>query len=113
MIQNISTGPIFWTLHLLTQILLVIRILLRPHRDPASRVAWIVVLVSLPVVGIISYILLGETNIGLKRREKMREVISNLPQVNDTPGWEKADVNGDVPERYMHLFQVGENNKWI
>jgi cardiolipin synthase A/B len=84
------------------------RVLLRPHRDPASRVAWIVVLVSLPVVGIIFYILLGETNIGLKRREKMREVISNLPQVNDAPGWEKADVKGDVPERYVHLFQVAK-----
>ena len=30
---------------------LVIRVLLRPHRDPTSRVAWIAVILALPVVG--------------------------------------------------------------
>ena len=54
-------------LHLAIQALLIIRVLLRPHRDPASRVAWIVVLLALPVIGIIAYLLLGETNIGRKR----------------------------------------------
>ena len=108
MIQNISTGPIFVILHILIQILLVIRILLRPHRDPASRVAWIVILVSVPVVGIISYILLGETNIGLKRTQKIREVLANLPKVTDTPGFEATDSKDEVPERYLHLFQVGK-----
>jgi len=108
MIEDISSGPVFLVLHLLTQVILVMRVLLRPHREPASRVAWIVVLVSVPVVGIVSYILLGETNIGQKRTEKMREVISNLPKVTDTPGWEGNDVRGNVPERYVHLFQVGK-----
>ncbi len=108
MIQDISTGPIFVALHILIQILLVIRVLLRPHRDPASRVAWIVILVSVPVVGIISYILLGETNIGLKRTEKIQEVLTKLPKITDAPGWPTTDLKDEVPERYQHLFQVGK-----
>ncbi|MCY3000116.1 MAG: PLDc N-terminal domain-containing protein, partial [Planctomycetota bacterium] len=51
-------------LHLTLQISLIIQAILRPHRDPSSRVAWIVVLVTTPVVGIVAYILLGSVSIG-------------------------------------------------
>ena len=43
------------------------RAILRPHREPASRVAWVVVMVALPVIGIAAYVLLGDTNIGRRR----------------------------------------------
>ena len=50
-------SAIFLTaLHVLIQFALVARALLRPHRDPASRIAWVVVIVSLPVLGILSYL---------------------------------------------------------
>ena len=35
-------------LHVLVELALIVRVLLRPHRDPASRIAWIVVIVTLP-----------------------------------------------------------------
>jgi len=47
-------------LHVLVELLLVARVLLRPHRDPASRIAWVVVIVALPVIGILAYVLFGE-----------------------------------------------------
>ena len=40
-------------LHLLVQLAVVARALLRPHRQPASRIAWVVVILALPVVGVI------------------------------------------------------------
>ena len=43
------------------------RILLRPHREPASRIAWIVVVIAFPGLGVLTYILLGEVNIGRRR----------------------------------------------
>ncbi len=79
---------IFWALHILIQIALIVRVLLRPHREPASRIAWIVVIIAVPVVGILAYILLGETNIGRHRVERMREVLSRLPDVAAAPGWD-------------------------
>lgn len=42
----------FLTLHLFIQVALIVRVLLRPHREPASRVAWIVVITAVPVLRI-------------------------------------------------------------
>ena len=54
-----------WTgAFLLIHLVVIARVILRPHRDPASRIAWIVVIIILPVIGILAYILLGETSIG-------------------------------------------------
>ena len=100
---------IFWTLHILIQIALIARVLLRPHREPAARIAWIVVIIAVPLVGILSYILLGETNIGRHRVERMRAVISRLPDVAAAPGWDTANLQADLPQRYAHLFQVGKS----
>jgi len=97
------------TLHILFQIVVIVRILLRPHRDPASRIAWIVVVLSLPAVGILAYLLLGETNIGRSRIKRMSKVISLLPDVTDAPGANAANLQANVPPRNEHLFQVGQS----
>lgn len=39
---------------------LSVRVLLRPRRDPASRIAWILFIMALPYVGAVAYLLLGE-----------------------------------------------------
>jgi len=96
------------TLHLLVQIALIVRVLLRPHREPASRIAWVVVIMALPVAGIVAYILLGETSIGRHRIARMHTVLARLPDVADTPGMEAATVQADVPPHYAHLFQAGK-----
>ena len=55
----------FVSLHLLVLMAVIVRVLQRPHREPASRIAWLVVVLALPVVGIIAYLMLGETHICL------------------------------------------------
>ena len=103
------SATIFLALHILAVIAVIIRVLLRPHRQAASRIAWIVVVLSLPILGIVAYILLGETNIGKKRVVRMKEVISQLPDAADIPdraGEENMRV--EVEKRYAHLFQAGE-----
>jgi cardiolipin synthase len=59
---------------------ILVRAILRPHREPASRIAWAVVIVALPVVGVAAYLLLGEVRISLKRRELGREIEARLPR---------------------------------
>jgi cardiolipin synthase A/B len=107
--QGLYTGVLFLTLHVLIVIALIVRVLLRPHREPASRIAWTVVIIALPVLGIFAYILLGETNIGRRRVERKREVLSRLPETAGTPGVDGANLQADVPQRYAHLFQVGKS----
>ena len=96
-------------IHILIQAGLIIRILLRRHRDPASRIAWIVVILALPVVGIVSYLLLGETNIGARRAERLRRILATMPKVSQTPGWDAPMLRADVPEFYRPLFNVGRS----
>lgn len=49
--------------HFLIIMGLSIRVLLRPHRDPASRIAWILFIMALPYVGALVYLLLGEVRL--------------------------------------------------
>ena len=58
----------------------IARALLRPHREPASRLAWIIAVLALPIGGVILYLLLGETRISGKRRERGKEVEARLPR---------------------------------
>ena len=95
--------------HIFIQAGLIIRILLRQHRDPASRIAWIVVVLALPVVGIVAYLLLGETNIGARRAERLRRILATMPNVSQTPGWDAPVLRADVPELYRPLFNVGRS----
>src|ERR1700722_8377300 len=99
-----------WTgLIILFHLAFVARSILRPHREPASRVAWVVVIIVLPVVGIVAYILLGETNIGRRRVARMREELARLPDLAKTPGGEAANYQPDIPDRYSPLFRVGHS----
>ena len=56
------------------------RALLRPHREPASRLAWIIAIFALPIAGVILYLLLGETRISGGRRERGRNINARLPR---------------------------------
>lgn len=57
----------------------IARALLRPHREPASRLAWIIGVLALPILGVVLYALLGETRISGARRNRGREVNARLP----------------------------------
>ena len=104
-----AVATVLVVLHLAIQIALVVRILLRPHREPASRIAWVVVVVALPVLGILAYLLFGEVNIGRRRVERMRAVLASLPSVSAAPGADAAELRPEVPERHAHLFRVGHS----
>src|SRR5437868_13533024 len=93
----------------LVHVAVIARVILRPHREPASRIAWIVMIIALPVVGMVSYLLLGETNIGRRRVRRMREMLAGMPSVADAPGTDAPALQAEIPERYCHLFRVGRS----
>jgi cardiolipin synthase len=95
--------------HVLIQFVVIVRVLLRPHREPASRIAWIVMVAALPVVGILAYILLGETNIGRSRIVRMGQVLESLPPLAPGTAGEASLLRAEVPEQYAHLFRIGES----
>ncbi len=100
---------LWWVLYLFVQISFIVRVLLRPHRAPASRVAWIVVIAVVPVLGMIAYLMLGETNVGRRRVEHMREIIERLPDVNAWTDQDDPNLQVDPLQSYAHLFEVGKS----
>src|ERR1700760_4047900 len=99
--------PIFALITLL-ELVIIVRILLRPHRDPASRIAWVVVVTVLPLVGMVAYLLLGEVNIGRRRAKRLKAVLQRMPQIPDS-AVEAAEFASAVPERHRHLFYLGHS----
>ncbi|MAT69244.1 MAG: cardiolipin synthase [Planctomycetaceae bacterium] len=96
-------------IHAAVQLTLIVRVLLRPHREPASRVAWIVVVAAAPVVGILSYLLFGETSIGRARIARMNEALRRLPPPESMrPDGDAGDL-ADVPRRLANLFRTGRS----
>ena len=69
----------FQLISMVLTLVVMARILLRPNRVPASRVAWLVVVGALPLVGIVAYLLLGEVNIGRRRVVRVREALARIP----------------------------------
>src|SRR5213595_3435007 len=99
-----------WTgAFLLVHLGVIARVILRPHRAPASRVAWIVVMIVLPVIGILTYILLGETSIGRRRVSRLCAVLAAMPDLTKAPGMDSPNLQPKIPESYAHLFRLGHS----
>src|SRR6186997_1803586 len=64
-------------------LLVVARAVTRPNRTPASRVAWVAVIMFLPLLGIVAYLLLGETSIGRGRVRRLRQVEAHMALPDD------------------------------
>jgi len=103
------TAAIAVALHVLVELALIVRVLLRPHRQPASRIAWIVVIAVLPVFGILAYLLFGEVNIGRRRVARLRQVIGAMPAFPPAVPGDESNLEARVPERYAHLFHMGRS----
>ncbi len=98
----------FVLLHLFVQVAVMVRVLQRPNREPTSRIAWVVVVLALPVIGILAYLMLGETNIGRRNQKAMQNFMGGeLHQQTVNEGLAKDP--GSVPARYAHLFRVGHS----
>jgi cardiolipin synthase len=93
----------------LAHLAVIARVILRPHREPASRIAWLVMIIVLPVAGMIAYLLLGETSIGRRRARRLQEVLAGMPHLGDAPGSDAPVLQAYVPECYAHLFLVGRS----
>ena len=90
------------------EIAVLVRVMLRPHREPASRIAWVAVILSLPFVGVIAYILFGEVNIGRRRVAKLRAIERSMPSPGLDAAGEPDNLRAETPTHYEHLFRVGQ-----
>ena len=109
---NFSWPLLALLVHYLLVLYLVSHVLLRPDREPASRVAWIILILAVPVLGMVIYLFLGETNIGSTRAAHMRTARENLiDQFKSThpPHVQSTDILQQIPRRYSQVFAIGHS----
>lgn len=89
----------------LLEIIVSIRVLLRSNRQPASRIAWIVVIHLFPLGGMLAYLLVGEVSIGILRKPRLKRItqyLQKFPQPVTT-------AQNCIPAIYLPLFKLGES----
>jgi cardiolipin synthase len=104
-----SETAIVVLLHVLIMALLIVRVLLRPNRQPASRLAWIVIIAVLPMVGVLTYLLFGEVNVGRRRAARLKQIRERMPALRVGTSEDEKSLQATVPERYEHLFRLGQS----
>ena len=90
-------------------LLLIVRVLTRPDRRPISRIAWIVVVIAFPILGVLAYIFFGEVNIGRSRVSKLHKIIEGMPDFPAAVPGDEPHLYPDIPEQYTSLFAVGKS----
>lgn len=96
--MGFSIGVIFSWIYSLMAVLLIVNVILK-NRDSVKTLAWVLVLLFLPVLGMLLYFFFGRD----KRKEKMigKRLMSQINQRNLS-----ADVNRyipDLPQEYSSL----------
>lgn len=63
---------------ILIELAVLARAIIRPHREPASRLAWVIIIIFAPVAGALAYLFLGETR--MRRRRFGQTIDAGLPR---------------------------------
>ncbi len=103
---DISLSTLLIALWYLVMIATVIRVFLRENRSPASRIAWVFVIVTIPYLGVLAYFLLGEVNVGKAYNRRLSANVRKLYREfgkKETGNWEvsKAHLRN---ERFRNTF---------
>src|SRR5690606_29689822 len=89
--------------HVLIIVGVSIRGLLRPHRDPAARIAWILFITALPYAGALLYLMLGEVRpVGVPTRQR-------LPSSAQQGSLRLIQNTVSVPEIARPGFMIGQS----
>ena len=105
----ITVTWILFAVNLVLEFALLLRVMLRPHREPTSRIAWVAAITTLPGVGIIAYLLFGEVSIGRQRAARRREAMESLPELPACVPGDEENAEARVPAAYDHLFRMGKS----
>ncbi len=87
----------------LLHLTVVIRALTRAHRAPASRLAWVAVILALPGFGIVAYFLFGDASASWRMDRKLVTLRTELPSVPLA-----APPRPEIPLPYAQSFARAE-----
>ncbi|WP_206409784.1 cardiolipin synthase [Lysobacter enzymogenes] len=85
-------------------LLVAARALTRANRTPASRAAWVAVIMLAPVAGMVAYLLLGETSVGRARVERIENAYKRMPSPGD-----EANAPRALADNAAALFELARS----
>ena len=103
------SSTLFISLHFIIVLMTVLRVLIRPNKEPATRIAWIAVIDSLPILGVLAYLFFGEVNIGRKYNIKMKKVLDGMPAIAGPKPECVDNYIANTPVQFEHLFKLGKS----
>ena len=99
-LNQIATG-----LLIAAELVVLARAILRPQREPASRLAWIIVIIAAPILGMVAYLFFGEPWVGIRRRDRCRKIDGCLPR----PPSDEASAKKLAKTPYAAPFALGRS----
>lgn len=93
-------------LYVLIVVFFAIRVILRDDLQPPSRLAWLAVIIAIPVVGVIIYYMFGEVSLG-KKTNRIYNEINQVVDMKRMPFMgEQDDIHNSTVERcYYPAFK--------
>ena len=106
-----ATG--FWPIavvavEMLIRIGFIVIVLIR-RRPAAVTLAWIVVILALPVVGVILYLLVGEVRLGRRRIQQHRDIVSKIEASVPFVCASVQSVHSRIDPAFSHIAVLAES----
>lgn len=108
-LSTMTLSQIALLIFVVINIATVLRIMLRPRREPAARIAWIAVITALPLVGVLGYLFLGETGVGKKRIARLKQIKADMPPLAEPVAQDKENFDVASGTHFSHLFDLGSS----
>lgn len=83
-------------------------ILLRQRPTPASTLAWIMLILIFPVLGLIFYLLIGEVRLGRDRIRRHAEIVSRIESATSPPPATRQAMRPVIAVQYQPIAALGE-----
>ncbi|MHC4947239.1 MAG: cardiolipin synthase [Planctomycetota bacterium] len=108
MTHALLTAGLF-TLEFGVRLTMVAVILLRRRTVPTARIAWIVVILAVPVLGIVGYLAVGDVRLGRRRVARHREITQRVEAAAERLARPGGSGYGAIPEVYRSLATLAES----
>ena len=80
---HLGLHTVFGLLLFAVHLVVMARAITRPDRTPAARAAWVLVIAFLPLLGVVAYLLLGETSIGRERIRRLQAAEARTSRLDE------------------------------
>ena len=88
---------------------LIIMILIkRGDKKPSAPLTWIVLILAVPILGVLAYLLVGETRFGRKRIARHREIVARVQAPAAISHISRPAYSTELPQTYKPIATLAE-----